>query len=376
MSNIKILGVMDEEPFDYKTWSGSSRYFFSALREKGVLYDAIHTEPPRLTSTLFKLMSFYPDLEIWKRKYHMNTRYFQRRTRIALDKMGKLDSNGFNVVLQVGAWCDLPGKTDKITVSYHDGNLAGYLRSGRNRRYSKFEFVKNCLAHEKALYDRMDMIFPMSRWLGDSFAKDFGVPGDKVVPVGAGINLPRVKEIVNKSYEEPNILFVGKMFERKGGHHLLEAFKRVRREIPGARLTIIGPELKDLPEGVTCLGFVSKSSESGVERLLEEYSKASLFVMPSLFEPFGIVFAEAMAHKLPCIGTDTCAMPEIIKDGESGYITPVGESRVLARRIVDLLKDPAAAEEMGGRGYDRYREHFTWERVADKIRSHIESKFF
>ena len=62
-----------------------------------------------------------------------------------------------------------------------------------------------------------------------------------------------------------------------------------------------------------------------------------MFVMPSLYEPYGIVFAEAMAHRLPCIGADNCAMPEIIKHGETGYVVPVRDEMALANRLVARL---------------------------------------
>jgi len=141
--------------------------------------------------------------------------------------------------------------------------------------------------------------------------------------------------------------------------------------LPGATLTIIGPNLPSVPEGVRCLGPISKASRTGLDRLLDEYSSASLFVMPSLYEPFGIVFAEAMAHKLPCIGTDICAIPEIIQDGITGYIVPPKDSKSLAARIVSLLKNPDACRAFGDRGYAKYVTDFTWELVARKIVAQI-----
>jgi hypothetical protein len=73
----------------------------------------------------------------------------------------------------------------------------------------------------------MDFIFPMSKWLANSFVKDFGVNPNKVFPVGAGINLPYIKNVEKKKKENLRILFVGKAFERKGGKLLLEAFAKV-----------------------------------------------------------------------------------------------------------------------------------------------------
>jgi glycosyltransferase involved in cell wall biosynthesis len=196
---------------------------------------------------------------------------------------------------------------------------------------------------------------------------DFGVPADKLYPVGAGVNLPRILDVGERSYDRPEVLFVGKDFARKGGPVLLEAFRAVRREIPEARLTLIGPRLEDVPDGVRCLGVVPKNTPEGLNRLLAAYAEASLFVLPSLYEPFGIAFAEAMAHKVPCIGADNCAMPEIVADGETGYLVPVSDARALARRMLDLLMDPEACRRMGEAGYRKYREHYTWDQVVARI---------
>ena len=89
--------------------------------------------------------------------------------------------------------------------------------------------------------------------------------------------------------------------------------------------------------------------------------------MPSLYEPFGIVFGEAMAHRCPCIGTNICAMPEIIDHGRTGFVVPPRDSVTLARHIVALLKEPAMAKQFGERGYQKYLADLTWDAVAGKM---------
>jgi len=121
----------------------------------------------------------------------------------------------------------------------------------------------------------------------------------------------------------------------------LKSFEKVRKEILKEALTIIGPELTQLPEGVTCLGFIPKNDEIGIQRILDEYTKASLFVLRSIYELFGILFAEAMSHKLPCICTDNYAMPELIIDGITVFTVSACDCDALSNKIVELLKSPA-----------------------------------
>lgn len=364
---IKILGVIDEDPFHYRTWSGSSSHFFHALKDNGVLYHAISAQPPSLSGWFSKLASFNLDIDKWRFKYHLNTRYFGQMTETALNKLSQLDQHGYNVILQVGAWYDLTQRPDKVTVSYHDGNLHTRLANPFGHPQISARFITAALNYEKRLYDNLDHIFTMSKWLADSFVRDFEISPHKITPVGAGVNLPYIHDVKDRRYDQERILFVGCDFKRKGGPQLLEAFRIVRKEIKHATLRIIGPTLSDAPDGVTCFDFVSKATRSGMELLLNEYSSASVFVMPSLYEPFGIAFAEAMAHKLPCIGTNVCAMPEIIDHGHTGYLVPPGDIKSLAYRITQLLGDPETCRAMGENAYLKYSDHYTWNRVAERI---------
>jgi glycosyltransferase involved in cell wall biosynthesis len=90
-----------------------------------------------------------------------------------------------------------------------------------------------------------------------------------------------------------------------------------------------------------------KGGVTDPKELSKFFREASLFVLPSFFEPFGIVFAEAFAFKNPCIGTDICAMPEIIEQEKGGFLVPPNDPNVLADRIIMRLKDQTLSRNMG-----------------------------
>lgn len=367
MNRNKLLGVIDENPYDPRTWSGSSKYFFEALAQQGALLSAISAQPSKQTQWLYKMLSFQPQMRKWKFKYHLNSGYYRQMTKVAKHALSGFDTSQYQVILQVGAWFDMTGYRDKRVVSYHDGNLATLLASPYGYPNISEGYIRRTLVYERHLYNRIDLIFTMSKWLADSFCRDFGVLPSKVFAVGAGINLPRVRNVQNKSYDAPRILFVGKDFKRKGGEDLLQAFQMVRKEIKNAELTIIGPKLESPPEGVRCEGYISKMSKEGLGKLLDEYQRASVFVIPSLYEPFGISFVEAMAHRLPCIGTNICAMPEIIQHGKTGYVVPPRDPLTLAKHLLELLKEPERCRSFGDAGYQRYAQNYTWEVVAARM---------
>jgi glycosyltransferase involved in cell wall biosynthesis len=373
---MRFVGVIDEDPFDPRTWSGSSVYFFQSLESRGVLRSAISAETPRWIRNLYKAANFQPNLRNWRFKFHLDVDFYRQMTRYASWKLKEIPSEEYDFVLQVGAWYDMPQVTNKPVFSYHDGSLATLLKSPYGHPAISERHIQRTLAYERNLYQRINLIFPMSRWLADSFITDNGASPNCVFPVGAGINLPKIRDTRSKSYESPRILFVGKDFERKGGKDLLKAFSLVRREIPKAELTIVGPLLNNLPDGVHCIGPLSKLVPENLERLLDAYEQASIFVMPSLYEPFGIAFAEAMAHRLPCIGTDICAIPELISPGETGYLVPPRDPSTLATSILSLLKDPEKCKAFGNAAFEKYASTFTWDAVTQRICEVVKAQHF
>jgi glycosyltransferase involved in cell wall biosynthesis len=191
------------------------------------------------------------------------------------------------------------------------------------------------------------------------------VPRDKLTVVGAGINMP-LPEVPIRDFATPRFLFVGKAFDRKGGKYLLEAFRQVRRELP-AELIIVGPELRRVEEGVRCVGFLSRTDPSHQARLGELFASATVVVLPSIYEPFGISLTEGMAWGLPCITVDRCALPEIVQHGVTGLVATAEDSDSLARAMLELAADPQRCRAYGQAGRKRAEEHYTWQAVGKKI---------
>jgi alpha-maltose-1-phosphate synthase len=370
---MKIIGIADGDPFDGATWSGSSSFLFKALSARGCLGTAFSGYPSRLANWVYQAANFTLPLASWKFKFHIDTSHYQAMTRKVERELGRVPDD-YTHVLQICSYYDVPALLQGkkvIKCAFQDGNLArrldnpfGYPRVSRRR-------IAKAMAWEKRVFGGLDCIFTFSGWLRESFINDYGIDPEKVHVVGGGANLPPM-ETGKREYDGKTILFSGINFERKGGSVLLDGFRQVRRAIPGARLIIIGSMLRNPPPGVECRGYISKGDPQGIARIREAYQEASLFVMPSLYEPFGVVFVEAMAHRLPCIGARNCAMPEIIEEGKTGYLVPVNDPNALAERIIHLLGRPALLGSMGDAGYQRYSSHYTWDQVAARMTTILE----
>ena len=372
--DLNILGIRVSKAGHFGSFSGNSSNLLDFLIDAGVCTKLVTTYPPNYVLRLIQLFSFSPNYEKWKFKSKINLRMYKFLTAKAYRQIRRLNLNQFDASLQIGAWYNIPriitelGNDNIVKCSFHDGNFSTMINSTLNKPSLPKSTLERVFASEKTVYHEMDIIFPMSEWLKRSFVRDFHVPENKLVVVGSATNLP--DDLIfkgKKDYANPSILFVGTDFRRKGGFDLLDAFKKVRKDIHDARLSIVGYKLREDPPGVSSLGPLSKDVPHERDIFRRLYKEASLFVMPSLYEPFGIVFAEAMVNRIPCIGANTCAMPEIIEEGKCGFLVPVNDTKALALRIIELLKQPKLMEKIGNYCYQKYLANYTWDVVARKV---------
>ncbi len=361
-----LLGLTPEPPFDPLSWSGSSANFFGALRDQGLLAGAREVAISKAREGFEKGLAFSLPMPRWKARYHASVRRFRALTAVASQIIaGQSEMQG---VLQIGAWFSCGAVTKLPCFSYHDGNAAlRYRYYGRGLLSARTQRAH--LDWERSVYGALTGIFVMSQWLADSFVEDFGVPRTKVHVVGGAVNMKLPERIPTQRGTAPRYLFVGKDFARKGGKFLLEAFRLVRQAIPDAELFIVGPILPTQPAGVVCAGYLSKTKADESALLTQLFGSATAVVLPSVYEPFGISLLEGMAFARPCIAVDRCAMPEIVRHGETGLIARAEDPASLANAMIELGRNPVEAARMGEAGRRRIESDYTWDAVATKIKT-------
>jgi glycosyltransferase involved in cell wall biosynthesis len=153
----------------------------------------------------------------------------------------------------------------------------------------------------------------------------------------------------------------------KGTQHLIPAFAILRESFPDLTLTFIG---KPKPGGATerliqrsgLAPWIEFKHGSGAEEIVAAYAHATIAVVPSEYEGFGLPAAEAMACAVPVVSTDGGALPEVV--GQAGIIVPKGNPLALAGAIAELLRDKAARARLGQAGRERMLAQFSWQRAA------------
>jgi glycosyltransferase involved in cell wall biosynthesis len=360
-----VGGSVGADPRSPKTWSGISAFVLKAMEEANMLDRAVGLEIPRLTKTFLMARNFNRSRAVWRSQF-----YFDPAYRRALTKAAERFPAASPFLFQIGHQFSLPDAfPQKKCISYHDGNLPELLRSGFGFAGVARQRIDQALRYEEQTARQMTAVFTFSEYLRQSFISDYHVPAERVVNVGAGINLAEIPEMnAEKDYSAPRILFIGIEFVRKGGPQLLDAFQAVRKSIPAAELHIVGPaSLDNVPPGVVFHGRLSKADPEQKQKLESLFRDSSIFVLPSLYEPFGIAPLEAMLYQLPCVVTDDWALRESVSPGFNGELVVKGATDDLAQKIIQLLSNPDLLALMGRQGRERVLHTYTWPTVVGRM---------
>lgn len=226
-------------------------------------------------------------------------------------------------------------------------------------------------------YPHADAMLAVSRGAADSLAAVLGAPPQRVRVLYNGLDLGQVTALAAEPANHrwldtpgpPVVLAAGRLVAQKAYPDLIRAFACLIQALP-ARLIVLG-------HGPLQAELVALTYDLGVGECVEfvgyqpnPYSymaRASVLVLASHYEGFGIVLLEALACGVPVVATDCPSGPrEILADGEYGLLVPVGDPQALAESMRRLLTDPALAAKLREDGVKRAAE-FSIERVADQF---------
>jgi glycosyltransferase involved in cell wall biosynthesis len=211
----------------------------------------------------------------------------------------------------------------------------------------------------------------------------FGLPADKLVMAPNGVNADVYAKIGNDDLsrfrgkfalpEEKIILFVGRLVHEKGVHVLVNAVPKVLGKV-NAKLIIVGNGYmrEQLSNIVKSMGFAHKVMFTGFvddETLRKLQKCADVSVVPSLFEPFGIVALEAMAAKSPVVVSDTGGLSEIVEHDVSGVKVYADNPESLAWGITKVLTDDNYANWLRNNAYKRIQEKYDWNKIAQQTKT-------
>lgn len=247
---------------------------------------------------------------------------------------------------------------------------------------------------ETNAYKTADGVIAVSEQMKEDVIEAYGVAPEKVKVIHNGIDPEFYKPTFNNDLlmelgidpAIPFVLFVGRITRQKGISQLISAAKYFNKDCQVV-LCAGAPDTEEIAKETEELiadlcaereGVILISEMLPRDKIKVLYSHARVFACPSLYEPFGIINLEAMSCETPVVGSHVGGIPEIIVEGESGYLIPLESisrtdfnpahpeafQKAFAAKINALLEDEALATKMGKSGRERVLKQFSWESIA------------
>ncbi len=242
---------------------------------------------------------------------------------------------------------------------------------------------------EQTSFSAADAIIAVSHGMKKDLLKCYpDLDAAKIHVVHNGIDTEAMKKVSSTAaltkYEieldRPYVLFVGRITRQKGIMHLLRAAEELPAEI-GLVLCASSPDTKELGAEVaeqieklakTRTGVHWITEQVSRSELIELLSNAAVFSCPSIYEPLGIVNLEAMACEVPVVASNVGGIPEVVIDGETGYLVNYDENETaayeleFAQKLTQVVNDQQAASRMGSAGRKRAELEFGWDKIANQ----------
>lgn len=285
----------------------------------------------------------------------------------------------------------VPGDFGKALVSTVHSTWDGEANAIKNESFSRLNFNEKIVRSftgvlkqfEYRLLKRSDMIIAVSEYTKREILKNYNIPAWKIKVIFNGVDLEKFKPAKDKAKfkrelgfakNDVLVLYVGRLYSRKGLPILIRAIPHVVKKVRNAKFIVSGKgfsgeektlrkhvEKLKVEENVIFLGYFPD------EKLPSLYKAADVFVFPSIYENMPFAMLEALATGLPVVTTKVGGIPEVIEDGRNGFLIKPYDSLRLADRILCLIENPSVASEMGLLGRKIVERKFNWDNIVEQV---------
>ncbi len=230
------------------------------------------------------------------------------------------------------------------------------------------------LKMQKKVIRELHHLVTVSEAARQDIADAFKISAQSLQVVHNGIDLDRFKPLPGIPRETNRLMTTASAdAPLKGVHYLLQALALVVKEIPTTKLCLLGRlkpggETEQLIDTLELRDFIEFHADVSDQEMVSLYARASIAVVPSIYEGFGFPAGEAMACGVPVISTTGGALPEVI--GTVGELVPPADAEALAKAILALLADPDKMSRQGALGRSRIEEKFQWRTAAKQFVQH------
>ncbi len=242
--------------------------------------------------------------------------------------------------------------------------------AGRHSGWVSGDISRQVHASESWLVHQSDVLITCSASMADEITELFGPGLAAISVIRNGIDSTRWPFALRKPHSgPPELLYFGRLEYEKGVHDAIAALPRIRRTHPGTTLTIAGDGtqedwLVEVARKHRVLKAVRLIGRVDHDELLQLLHSADVAVLPSHYEPFGIVALEAAAAGTPLVTSNAGGLGEAVISGQTGLSHPPRDVEALATAVRMALDDPAAAQQRALAARQRLTAEFDWPHIA------------
>jgi len=294
-----------------------------------------------------------------------------------------------------GGWLALKASEQFKKPLVENFHSLGKIRFQTKKQYllndNEAEFFEKRFALEKELVKKSDVIISLAESEKNDLKNHYQAQEDKIRVVPGGVNLKLFKRIdrirarkeINFNEDDFILLFVGRLEWRKGIGTLISAANLLRKEISNLNVIVVGGKIygkqKNLKDFKEYQRLREKAKAEKVEDIIKFtgrvdngrlpffYSAADILIIPSYYEPFGLVALEGMACKVPVIASRVGGLATIIEDGINGLLFEPRNPLDLKEKVLQLFKSKELTERFVENAYSKIKENFSWKEIASKI---------
>lgn len=312
----------------------------------------------------FKTLEWYPTLSMQRQ---VSTFLHKRVKEDRIDILEATSNRG--MLANYAKHRNRPPICTRVSTTMNSAfEIAGISSALNYRLEAKFESLQ---------IKKSDSLITHSQRHAKELERELGIPHKNFKLIPHGIPIPKTFQIPTRSKAKNlQVLFVGRLEKRKGIDVLLRAIPLVLSKLDSVIFSIIGSD----PNGYSKSFFQNNELRDHVyfkgklseKELSYAYEKCDIFVAPSYYESFGLIYLEAMSFAKPAIGTKVGGIPDVIVDENTGKLIEPGDHRSLAEAIIQLANSPEMRLEMGTKGRNRVEALFSIRAMSESTIEHYQ----
>ena len=366
-------------------WSGTGYYIAQSLENQAISLEYIGFLKDSLTlKTIRKLKRHYYDF-LQHQNYQKDADPLTLK-HYASQIARKLEHTEADLVFSATANPIAYLECDRPIAFWADGTFANIQNFYPQYSNLPEEVIRDWHQMERLALQKSKLAIYSSDWAAQSAINDYGADPAKVkvVPFGSNVDSPfdskTIKDVIkSRSSDRCKLLFLTIDWERKGGDVAFQVAKKMNQSGLITELTVVGCQPKiaeSLPDFIKSLGFISKSSNEGKQKIQDLILESHFLILPTLADCTPIVFCEANSLGVPCLSTTVGGVPTIIKNGINGQLfdknADIAEYCDYITRLFDRYSD---YQSLALSAFNEYQSRLNWGVAGKTVKDLLKTIF-